>query len=159
MSDPQPIRCVGDEPPLHQMGVHRRRWSCSAVLAPLADHGQAVAAWGGPLAYARTPSPGRDGVRLAPAGAVGAAGGGVHLGDGNAQLVVGDLAGAGRAETATGIASPSPIPARSGLLTWCSAGYLAACPDADPAVLMGFGELWLDPADQDEVQGVPLSLR
>jgi hypothetical protein len=37
VDDPQPVGGVGDEPALHQGGVHRRQRPGAAVLAPVAD--------------------------------------------------------------------------------------------------------------------------
>ena len=96
VGDPQPVGALGDEAALHQILVHRRRRTRSAMLAPVTDAGQAGGAHqpGHPLAAAgHAESQAELGVH--PRCAVGAAGGGMHLGDRGGQLFVGHLAGAG----------------------------------------------------------------
>jgi hypothetical protein len=44
VGDPQPVRGVGDEPALHQVGVHGRRRAGPVPFAPVTDPGQAGAA-------------------------------------------------------------------------------------------------------------------
>ena len=96
VGDPQPVGCVGEEAALHQIVVHGRCRSRSAVFAPVTDAGQAAGAHqpGHPLAPAGQSQPHPE-LGVHPRGAVGAAGGGMHLGDRDGQLLVGHLAGAG----------------------------------------------------------------
>jgi hypothetical protein len=97
VGDPQPVRGVGDEPALHQVGVHGRRRAGPVPFAPVTDPGQARAAHqpGDPLAPARQPQAEPE-LGVHPRRPVRAAGGGMDRGDGAAQLLVGHGPSAGR---------------------------------------------------------------
>ncbi len=97
VGDPQPIGTFGDESALHQVLMHRRRRVGTAVFAPVTDPGQPAGAHqpGHPLAPAGQPEP-EPKLGVHPRSPVGATGGCVHLGDRGSELLVGDLAGAGR---------------------------------------------------------------
>jgi hypothetical protein len=107
---PQPVGGVGDEPTVHQVVVDRRGWPVAALLAAMAQAGDACFAHQPGHAFATAtqtqPEP-EFGVH--PWGPIGAPRVAVHLEDGVGQPGVVDIAGRGRSVPPLVVARPGHL--------------------------------------------------